>query len=187
MSEITPNAELPRAVDPYRLAESNSTLEGSIPLGALSRFREAVFGFAEGAVCQVSLSFSTDSERRNIVSGTLEAPVSLECQRCMQTMPASLTSSFTLGMVTSDEQARQLPRELEPFLTEGQNADLWTMIEDELLLVLPPFPLHERGECPAVNEPTAAASGDERDGEAPAQADRENPFSVLAALKGMTH
>jgi len=186
MSVKTPNTELPRAVDPYRLAESCSTLEGSIPLGALLRFREAVFGFAEGAVCQVSLSFSTDSERRNIVSGTLEAPVRLVCQRCMQSMPVSLTSSFTLGVVSRDDQARQLPRELEPFLTEGFSADLWTMIEDELLLVLPPFPLHERGECPAREDLEACEPGDE-DAEAPVQDEKENPFSVLAELKGTTH
>ncbi|KEF32030.1 MAG: hypothetical protein EP339_01330 [Gammaproteobacteria bacterium] len=178
-------AELPKSVDPYRLAEQNSTLEGIIPLGALSRFQDAVLGFDEEAACSVKLSFYMDAERRRIVSGELEAPVSLECQRCMGAMPVALTSRFSLGLVTSDEQAQQLPRDLEPFLTDDFSADLWSMVEDELLLVLPPFPLHDRNECPAAEDLEAFESdGLEVEPEAPK---KENPFSVLAELKKTKH
>ena len=179
------NAELPKSVDPYRLAEHNSTLEGVVPLSALARFREAVLGFAEGATCQVTLSFSMDGERRRVVAGKLEAPVHLECQRCMGPMASTLVSEFHLGFVTSDEQAQQLPRELEPFLTDEFTAELWSMVEDELLLVMPPIPLHARHECPAredleAYEPDkAAAEPENRPG--------ENPFSVLAELKKTKH
>lgn len=175
------NAELPKSVDPYRLAEQNSVLEGIIPLSALARFRDSVSGVGEGAVCLVRLSFSRDSERRRIVSGALEARVNLECQRCMGPMDTTLTSEFSLGLVTSDEQAQQLPRELEPFLTEEFSADLWTMVEDELLLVLPPFPLHARSECPA-REDLEAFEPDDSATDSDEQL-RENPFSVLADLK----
>ncbi len=176
------NAELPKSVDPYRLAEQNTVLEGVIPLSALARFRESVLGFDEGAACRVRLSFSMDSERRRIVSGELEAPVNLECQRCMGPMATTQNSRFVLGLVTSDEQAQQLPRELEPFLTDEFSADLWAMVEDELLLVLPPFPLHDRNECPA-REDLEALEPDA----APAESGKENPFSVLADLKKTKH
>lgn len=178
-------AELPKSVDPYRLAEQNSTLKGTIPLRGLGRFREAVLGFEEGASCAVRLAFSMDTERRRVVIGELEAPVQLECQRCMGPMDAVLASRFSLGLVTSDEQAQQLPKDLEPFLTEDFTADLWSMVEDELLLVLPPFPLHERDECPAREDLEAL----EPDG-APATPERrvaDNPFSVLADLKKTKH
>lgn len=175
------NAELPKSVDPYKLAEQNSVLEGEIPLSALARFRESVLGLGDGAVCRVRLSFSRDRERRRIVSGELEAPATLECQRCMGPMATTLNSRFVLGLVTSDEQAQQLPKDLEPFLTDEFSADLWTMVEDELLLVLPPFPLHDRNECPARDdlealEPDGAPAEPEKSG-------KENPFSVLADLK----
>lgn len=179
------NTELPRTVDPYRLAEQNIVLEGEIPLKALTRFGESVLGIEEGAVCQVSMSFSMDSERRRMVAGELEAPVILECQRCLGPMQAVLVSSFTLGLVTSDKQAQQLPKELEPFLTDDFSADLWSMTEDELLLVLPPFPLHERGECPASEELEAyEPKGVE---EEPVRKSEDNPFSVLAGLKTKKH
>lgn len=180
-----PHAELPKSVDPYRLAEHNSTLEGEIPLSGLSRFLEAVLGIDEGAVCSVRLSFYMDAERRRIASGELKAPVNLECQRCMTAMQTTLESRFTLGLVTSDEQAQQLPKDLEPFLTDDFSADLWSMVEDELLLVLPAFPLHDRNQCPAREDLEAY----EPDGSSaqPEEPQKENPFSVLADLKKTKH
>ncbi|MDN6318323.1 MAG: YceD family protein [Marinobacter sp.] len=179
------SAELPKIVDPYKLAEHNSVLEGSIPLRALPRFRDAVLGFDDDAACRVKLSFYMDSQRRRIVSGELEAPVNLECQRCMGPMGVVLVSQFILGLVTSDEQAQGLPRDLEPFLTDDFSADLWSMVEDELLLVLAPYPLHERGDCPASEELEAY----EPDGSSaePEEKTGDNPFSVLAGLKNTKH
>ncbi|SFM19681.1 YceD family protein [Marinobacter zhejiangensis] len=179
------NAELPKTVDPYRLAEHDSVLEGVIPLTSLERLVECVAGVAEDGQCQVSLAFSMDGERRRIVSGELEARVELECQRCMTPMDATLTSQFRLGLVTSDEQAQRLPKELEPFLTDEFSANLWSMVEDELLLVLPPFPLHERDQCPAgkqLDELESSVPEPE-----PKAQERENPFSVLAGLKTKKH
>ncbi len=179
------SAELPKTVDPYRLAEHNSDLEGEIPVRALSRFGDAVLGYDEGAVCHVKLQFYMDSERRRIVSGELEAQVKLECQRCMGAMESLLTSRFVLGLVTSDEQAQRLPKDLEPFLTDDFSADLWSMVEDELLLVLPPYPLHERDECPA-KEDLEAYEPDNASAE-PEKRPGDNPFSVLAGLKNTKH
>jgi len=136
-------------------------------------------------VCRVSLSFSMDGERRRMVTGELEAPVTLECQRCIGPMQKTLVSRFTLGLVTSDEQAQQLPKELEPFLTDDFSADLWSLVEDELLLVLPPFPLHERDECPARKELEAFEQDESVD--EPVRKSEDNPFSVLADLKTKKH
>ncbi|MBL1274058.1 MAG: DUF177 domain-containing protein [Oceanospirillales bacterium] len=179
------NAELPKIVDPYRLAEHDSVLEGDIPLSGLPRFREAVLGFENDAVCRVTLSFYQDGERRRIVSGELEAPVKLECQRCMESMDSVLTSRFVLGLVTSDAQAERLPKDLEPFQTEDFSANLWSMAEDELLLVLPPYPLHDRSECPAKEELEAYEPGSSS--AVSEKKPGDNPFSVLAGLGKTKH
>lgn len=181
-----PIAELPKSVDPIRLAEQNITLEGMVPLEALARFREAVPDLQGGSECHVKLSFYQDGERRRIVSGELSAPVTLQCQRCMSDMPATLESRFDLGLVINDEQAQRLPKALEPFLFEDFNADLWSMVEDELLLVLPPFPLHERDQCPAKEDLEALEPS--KDASEPEAKKREdNPFSVLAGFKTTKH
>jgi len=85
--------------------------------------------------------------------------------------------------VTTDTQAQNLPKDLEPFLTEDFSADLWSMVEDELLLVLPSFPLHERNECPAREDLEAY----EPETAQPVKVSAENPFSVLAGLKTKKH
>ncbi|HET8850851.1 MAG TPA: YceD family protein [Marinobacter sp.] len=181
-----PNAELPKFVDPNRLVERNEVLNGVIPLAGLSRFSEAIPGFQSDSLCQVQLSFYRDGERRRVVSGQLSVPVVLECQRCMGPLQTMLESRFELGLITTDEQAQQLPKSLEPLLVEDFSADLWAMVEDELLLVLPPFPLHERLECPAKEDLEALAA--DREPETPEAKNREdNPFSVLAGLKSTKH
>jgi uncharacterized protein len=103
----------------------------------------------------------------------------------MGTMSVTLVSEFKLGLVTSDEQAQQLPKELEPFLTDDFTANLWSMVEDELLLVLPPFPLHERDQCPARKD--LEAYEPDGSGAEPVRKSGENPFSVLADLKKTKH
>lgn len=177
------NAELPRSVDAHRLTENRVVLDGQVPLQALSRFSEAVLGIDPAAQCRVHLAFSSDGQRRRILAGELSAQVTVECQRCLSGMTVELTSRFELGLVMTEEQARQLPSDLEPFLMEESGTDLWALIEDELLLVLPPFPLHERNQCPATPELEAL----EPKAEQPEPAgERENPFNVLAALKKTT-
>ncbi|MDX1802101.1 MAG: YceD family protein [Marinobacter sp.] len=182
------NAELPRSVDPFRLAEQESSLEGRVPLVRMSRLADCLWdeqtpGLSQS--CQVKLAFGKDDERRRIVSGQIEMAVTMQCQRCMGPMDVTLASGFRLGLVTSDEQAQQLPRELEPFLTDDFRADLWSMVEDELLLVLPPFPLHERDDCPATE--TLEALEPDDSAPIPDEEKRENPFSVLADLKPKKH
>ncbi|PSF05391.1 hypothetical protein C7H09_15430 [Marinobacter fuscus] len=181
-----PIVELPRSVDPNRLAEQNVTLEGGVPFKALSRFFGAVPGLPEDGQCRVRLEFYLDGERRRVVSGQLTAPVVLECQRCMGDMQAVLESAFELGLVISDEQAQRLPKALEPFLVEDYSADLWSMVEDELLLVLPPFPLHERDDCPAKEELEALEPAREPL-EPEVEKRKDNPFSVLSGLKTTKH
>jgi uncharacterized protein len=179
------HAELPKTVNPYRLAEQNSTLKGEIPLSGFARFSESVLGLGENAMCRVSLSFYMDGERRRIVAGEVKAPVILECQRCMGGMQTVLESRFVLGLTTSDEQAQQLPKDLEPLMTDEFSADLWAMVEDELLLVLPPFPLHERAECPAREDLEAwEADGSQDESASPK---KDNPFSVLADFGKTKH
>jgi len=60
------------------------------------------------------------------------------------------------------------------------------MVEDELLLVLPPFPLHERQDCPA-KEDLEAFEPEQTPDEPEAKNREDNPFSVLAGLKTTKH
>ena len=66
---------------------------------------------------------------------------------------------------------------LEPVeLDEEGRLYLWDVIEDELLLNLPDFPMHPQDECQALKiEPQEDIAAEEPQ--------RSNPFDVLAQLK----
>ena len=166
-------AELPTVVDPYKLADQDGVVEGILPLTTLERLHPLLLD--SDATAEVCLRFGRDEENRRVVSGTLSALVKVECQRCLEPMMYPVTSEFKLGLVLSDEQAAQLPRQLEPLLIEEREMDVWRVIEDELLLSLPAFPLHSESECvkapvvePSPQEPVAA---------------KENPFRVLRGFR----
>jgi len=136
----------------------------------------------EGEV-RVELSFEFDSEKRRIITGRVSAVVRVECQRCLQAMTADLESGFSLGVVDTEAMARQLPSEYEPVIQTEPELDLLALVEDELIMAVPDFPLHDEVDCPAaevladINANADAAVAEE------AQA-TDNPFSVLAGIKG---
>ena len=152
-------------------------VEGPLSIAKLDRFAPLLLQ-DEGEV-DVRLAFTRDEENRRVVSGRVQAELKLRCQRCMEPMDYLLDSSFMLGIVVGDEQARQLPQELEPLMVGEDDLDLWQAVEDELLLSLPPFPTHNTAEC----APQVVSSFDPDAVDADGDVRRENPFKVLEGLK----
>ena len=131
----------------------------------------------ENGAIQAQLRFSRDEEMRCLVSLRVEADVEVTCQRCLEGMASHLASENTLAVVSSDEQAAQLPRSLEPLIVEEQACNLWEVVEDELILAMPPYSYHDTDEC---RDRIAAFSDPEPESE---ESGKPNPFDVLAQLK----
>ena len=75
-----------------------------------------------------------------------------------------------------EERAKQLPKSMDPvILGEGQ-ADLYTIIEDELLLNLPMVSYHKE-DC--IEQTSFGEDNTEESAES-----SSNPFQVLEQLKG---
>jgi len=113
-----------------------------------------------------------------VIHVAVEADVSVTCQRCLEPMPAHLTSDNTLAVVWTDEQAAHLPRHLDPLIVAQDACNLWELVEDELILAMPPFSYHDTQEC---KERIAGFSDAAPEGSA--AEDKPNPFNVLAQLK----
>lgn len=175
------NAELPTLVDAYRIFEQDCQREGQLPLSRFSRLTP-LLSAREGEMAAI-LHFAFDSEKRRILRGEIRARVQVQCQRCLESMPLTLDSRFLVAVVSSDELARELPSEFEPVIVQDTELDLLSLLEDELIMALPDFPLHPESECSAA--PVVAqinASADASVAEEAAK--RDNPFSVLADMKG---
>ena len=127
----------------------------------------------EGPI-SVDLAFELQPGGRPIVQGSIQAKVSMACQRCLELATIALHCEVSIGVVKNEEQAELLPADLDPLIVEDQ-LNLFELIEDELILALPIVPVHEYCDLPAGGIP-------EEDPKATSP-ERENPFAVLASLK----
>ncbi|AYC19549.1 Large ribosomal RNA subunit accumulation protein YceD [Dickeya dianthicola] len=123
------------------------------------------------------LSFNIDSQRLAVIDGQADVTVTLLCQRCGKPFEHQVHATFCFSPVISDEQAEALPEAYEPIeVNEFGEVDLLAMVEDELILSLPIAPVHDSEHC-EVSETDMVF------GQLPAEAEKPNPFAVLASLK----
>jgi uncharacterized protein len=157
--------------DPWRLAQQGRTLTGRVALDGLPRLAPSLAGSGDA---EYRLAFHLDSEHRAVASGRVAAELVLRCQRCLEPMVVGVDSDFALAFVRGLDEAARLPERYEPVVAEDGWVRPLDLVEDELLLALPPVPLHDDRRCG-----TPAAT--EQDG--PTPDDAKNPFAVLAALR----
>ena len=169
-------APLPIKVDPRRSADHGLSYDGSLPLLRLERLTSYLVD-AEGEI-KVSLSFGIDEEKIRHLHGTAEVSVRMLCQRCLEPVTIPLRAELHLGIVKDDEAAGMLPRRYDPLVVIDNELDVNQAIEDELILTLPLIASHQG--CSIKTDfldPNAKSDG----------VDKENPFNVLAQLKGNKH
>ena len=177
MSRTMAEAQLPRRIDAVKLVKVNQRLNSVIDQNNLARLNEAVVRCLEPVTCDIQFSQSADKQR--LMKGSCNTRVVMVCQRCLGEVTYPISSEFEIGFVFNDEQASQLPSYLEPVeLDEKGQLDLWSVVEDEVILALPMFPMHAENECQAkviVSEPEAETTN--------SSDERPNPFAALAKLK----
>ena len=154
---------LPSELDARKAAARGALVSGSLRPADMPRFRALLAG----------------EEGRSLVRVKIDADVEVSCQRCLQPMRRRVESDSTLAIVWTDEEAGQLPRNLEPLVVAEQDVDLWRVVEEELMLALPAFSYHESEACKEI---LADYSGPAPEEEV-SPGKKPNPFDVLAQLK----
>lgn len=171
-------AQLPKRVDAVRLVKVNQRLNAVISSENLTRLNDAVIRCIEPVTCEIEFLQAADKQR--MMQGSCHTQVVMICQRCLEEASLLVSSEFQIGLVFNDEQASQLPKYLEPAeLDEEGYLDLWEVVEDEMLLALPMFPMHPENECSAKQSTTEL----EAETVTESSEKRPNPFAVLAQLK----
>ncbi|MFZ1495343.1 MAG: YceD family protein [Candidatus Competibacter denitrificans] len=163
---------VPERINPWRLATESGRLEGQLALAALSRL--ATLNRATGEV-MVALVGGVDEHGVSFLEGSLSTEIELDCQRCLGPLRIPLTVNVALGIIRSETEAERLPERYEPLLVAGTEVTVADLVEDELLLALPPIPRHA-----ALRECEANGYGvsDELTPGTPLR----QPFAVLASL-----
>ena len=164
--------QLPKQADPRKFAQQGISLQGFIPVTELPRLADAVEDSA-GEI-QVELAFGISVEKKKVVTGHALAELTLVCQRCLEKVNVPVESNISLGIVWDEEDAEKLPEYLDPWIAGEGVADLYDMIEEEMLLSLPKVAYHEE----LCVDRQLFSSGK------PAEVKKtKNPFQVLEQLK----
>jgi uncharacterized protein len=167
---------LPDHVDPFRLCDQARLFEGRLELANLPRLAEVLVS-TEGQA-SYRIACDRDEQRRARLHGSVDAVLTVVCQRCMGPMRLPVHADFQLAIVRGEAEAEQLPGDYDPLLLEGETLRLADVIEDELLLAVPVAPVHPVEEC--SNNP---ADWLPPESEPETDSQRKNPFAVLAGLK----
>jgi uncharacterized protein len=169
-------SQLPEQADPRRLCEQGKSFAGSVALRDLPRLTPLLTS-TEGEAA-FTLEFGKDEESRLRVRGEVTAELPLQCERCTQDMVLSVRTAFCLSPVSGPVEAESLPVDYDPLMLEDALLHPMDLVEDELILAIPPAPRHPEAEC-AVKLTDYQR---EPETEAPKAAEA-NPFAVLAELK----
>ena len=162
---------LPEYIDPFRYAEQALRLRGEVKLTAMPRLQAMVRSNDSRVV--VELQFGVDEQKIPFVKGKMQTTLQLQCQRCMDPYQYEIITGFALGIVTSDDEAGNLPSHYEPVLTKEGQLALRELVEEELILNLPIIPKHDPKDC-KLTIPVGLEQETEK---------MANPFHVLESLK----
>ena len=176
----------PAQIEPFKWAEQGFTWSGTLPLSRFVRISRETIGSIDHQLININCKLSMDAYHRIVwLDGHVETKVPMECQRCLETVEIELVSDFHLALVDDESLIERLDEDAD-FIVLGESeattkgsydapatADLLALIEDELLLLMPLSPKHDV--CEHKHQPAQEEVVEEK---------RDNPFEVLAALKG---
>jgi uncharacterized protein len=162
--------------DSQKFVRERSRIEGRVALATLPRLGESVVN-SDGAL-DYTLECVQDRRDRTLLRLRVQGKVQLQCQRCLEAMPHEVNIDSSLRPVAAEvlEQEYDDDPDEPDCIAHSRELDLAGLIEDEVILALPPYPRHTEGQCAARK---AADVGDANRAEAKILA-----FNALKALKG---
>jgi uncharacterized protein len=168
---------LPEYVDTRKIFQKQGELSGTVAIERLAGFQQYLI--SKSAEIEVELSFSLNESSKRIISGTLDASVSVACQRCLEPVKIILKDNFRLALVNDESQIGGLGADFEPWICEDKNLILTDVIEEQLILCLPIVSYHANDSCQAITFSTQTTELRQKG----AKKESNNPFAVLQTLK----
>jgi uncharacterized protein len=181
-SQMSPDV-FPAHIEPFKWAELGFVWQGHVNLTRFARLAAEVVKPHDQQTISLDCQLYVDERRVAWLEATLSATLPLMCQRCLHELDFVLDAQIRLAMFTDEKYLDRLGREKDEIdyviLSEAQTAygveavDVLSLLEDEILLLLPLSPKHDDCELAVVSTGDAAHLIEEK----------PNPFDVLAGLK----
>jgi uncharacterized protein len=168
--------KIPITLDPVRAAQKRSSFDGIVPLQNLTRLSEQLSS-TEGDV-DVVVHCGTDQQGLVYIEGEAHCAVQLQCERCGDAMTMQVSCNFAYTPIRGDDSAQdEIPQRYDVVeKDEHGEVNLRQLVEDELILALPLFPMHDEGQCDPAKVQMSW-------GEIEPEPEKPNPFAILQELK----
>ena len=155
-------------IDSLAFAREGGLLQGELPVASLTRVLDLLVDSTGHLGYRVQGQMGPRNRPQLMLQ--LDGVLSVCCQRCLEGIDYPVRVRSLLELVKDEEELTQeeIEDDSKDFLTAQKELDVVELIEDEVILDLPPAPRHES--CTLR--------------EAGRQAEKVSPFSVLKGLKG---
>lgn len=162
---------LPKQIDLIQLTDNEILLKGEVNLLEADRLLEFTCDNPEAAF--IDLRFGRDVQGYRYIKGGITTKINVICQRCSQPMLLVLNIKVAIGLVRTDQEAIELPKQYDPLLLSAQKMPLNALIEEEILLSIPLVPKHAVADCKI--KPFELYEFEEEE-------NKPNPFAILKKL-----
>ena len=155
--------------DAQKQAAVGRVIEDRIPLSKMPRLLDLLA--TDLGTIEYRVSFDTDSTGRPCLHVCAHGEVQLICQRTLEPFTFDVQVDSRLGAIKREEEEAELLADYEPLLLiGGEERSINSIVEDEVLLALPPIPVKpgSEGKAPVWQESTRQ---------------KAHPFAALAQLK----
>ncbi len=176
MSGSSKSNRLSSHIEPRKQAYLQSVYEGYVTLEDLPGIEDVVNSIEE---INVRLALYVEEQGLKIAEIDINGIIQVTCQRCLKPCDLEIESKSSLAIVNSEDDAKTLPDRYEPWIVEGNEADVYQIVQEELLLSIPVVAYHKEN----CIDPRLLESGEE---EIVIGEPKENPFKVLELLKKKT-
>lgn len=165
--------------DSRRLVDERAVLEGALPVAGFARLVESLADSSGTLIYR--MEGGQDRQQRPQLTLQVQGVVQLQCQRCLEGFAHAVEINNALRLV----EPADLDREYEEHGSDpdepdciAHNAalDLAILIEDEVILALPPYPAHVSHAEEQCHPRVAAAKDD-------VSREKVMAFSVLSTLR----
>ncbi len=136
-------------IDSLRFAASGGSLSGQFAMAEMPRLSDLL------SCSNSTVTFSLLGEmlsRRPALRLEVEADVKLVCQRCLEPFVESIHAVSIMPVALDEAELSRWEHDdpLLDILLADPRMDVMTLVEDEILLSLPPAPRHGEGLCGIV-------------------------------------
>ena len=173
-------------VDSLKLARERQRVAGVVAVADLPRLTQSLHG--GGGNLDYAINGEADARERPLLRVRVSCVVQLQCQRCLEGMAHEVQVDNAVRLVA----AEALDAEYEAIgadpdepdcIVASKTLDVAALVEDEVLLALPPYPRHDVSVCKGRVDPAAVTGANVMNVQAAGALNALNAFSALQALK----